>query len=240
MTAIDELVSKENDHPVMTMYPKRIGILMLVLAAATIRAETMYVADGVVVNVRAGPGTDNDIVGQLGAGEAVELLDDRVGEFGRIRTVGGDLEGWVSTQYLTPERSTADRLREAEGDLTAATDHIAELEAQLTMLENRLRAAAATNAGGDGEPQPSVHSGSVGADGARGIPADASLSDQNTSLRMRVNELSQQLDVAMMQTAELRDRSRQNWFLIGAAVLFAGIVIGLVAPTLRRRRRSSW
>lgn len=218
---------------------KRIGILMLALGAATIRAETMYVVDGVVVNVRAGPGTDNDVVGQLGAGEAVELLDDRVGEFGRVRTVGGDLQGWVSTQYLTPERSTADRLREAESELTTATDHITELQAQVTMLENRLHAAAAS-AGGSGQPQPDVHAGPAGADGARGSAADTALGDQNTSLRMRVNELSQQLDVAMMQTEELRDRSRQNWFLIGAAVLFAGVVIGLVAPTLRRRRRSSW
>jgi hypothetical protein len=27
---------------------------------------------------------------------------------------------------------------------------------------------------------------------------------------------------------------------VGAAVLLAGIVVGLVAPTLRRKRRSDW
>lgn len=240
MTAADELVSKENGHTVMTMYLKRIGILMLALAAVAIRAETMYVVDGVVVNVRAGPGTENDVVGRLGAGEAVEALDESVGEFSRIRTVGGDLEGWVSTRYLSPERSAADRLREAEDELTASADRVSELEAQVTRLENRLRAAEAGNAGADGQTESTAHSASVGVDAARGNPADGALSDQNTSLRMRVNELTQQLDVAMMQTEELRDRNRQNWFLIGAAVLFAGIVIGLVAPTLRRRRRSSW
>jgi SH3 domain protein len=219
---------------------KRIGILMLALVAVATRAETMYVVDGAVVNVRAGPGTDNDVVGQVSAGEAVDLLDERVGEFGRIRTAGGDLEGWVSTRYLSPERSLADRLREARSELTASADRITELQSQVMRLEDRLRAAAAGSAGEDGASLPAAHAGSAGADGAPGIPVDAALADQNTSLRMRVNELSRQLDVAMMQTEELRNRSRQNWFLIGAAVLFGGIVIGLVAPTLRRRRRSSW
>ena len=38
----------------------------------------------------------------------------------------------------------------------------------------------------------------------------------------------------------LAGRNSQNWFIVGAAVLFGGIVIGLVAPSLRRKRRSDW
>jgi SH3 domain protein len=63
---------------------------------------------------------------------------------------------------------------------------------------------------------------------------------ENENLRRRVAELTAATEVANMQIDELSRRERQNWFIIGAAVLFAGIVIGLVAPTLRRKRRSSW
>jgi len=38
----------------------------------------------------------------------------------------------------------------------------------------------------------------------------------------------------------LSSRSRQNWFIVGAGVLSGGIVIGLIAPSLRRKRRSDW
>jgi SH3 domain protein len=38
----------------------------------------------------------------------------------------------------------------------------------------------------------------------------------------------------------LAGRSNQNWFIVGAAVLLSGIVVGLVAPSLRRKRRSDW
>jgi SH3 domain protein len=43
-----------------------------------------------------------------------------------------------------------------------------------------------------------------------------------------------------VENARLARRNDQNWFIVGAAVLLAGIVIGLVAPTLRRKRRSDW
>ena len=63
---------------------------------------------------------------------------------------------------------------------------------------------------------------------------------ENENLRRRVAELESSAETASLQIDELRRRERQNWFLIGAAVLLVGIVIGLVAPTLRRKRRSSW
>jgi SH3 domain protein len=38
----------------------------------------------------------------------------------------------------------------------------------------------------------------------------------------------------------LSGRNNQSWFLVGAGVLFGGVVIGLIAPSLRRKRRSDW
>jgi SH3 domain protein len=65
--------------------------------------------------------------------------------------------------------------------------------------------------------------------------------DQNENLRRQVAELTTQVDAASMEIAQLESSSRQNWFIVGAAVLFGGIVIGLIAPSLRpRRRKSSW
>jgi SH3 domain protein len=49
-----------------------------------------------------------------------------------------------------------------------------------------------------------------------------------------------QVEELTAANGELSGRSRQNWFIVGAAVLFGGIVIGLIAPTLRRKRRSDW
>jgi SH3 domain protein len=64
--------------------------------------------------------------------------------------------------------------------------------------------------------------------------------DRNTSLQQRVIQLERQVEELTAANERLARRSNQNWFVVGAAVLLAGIVMGLVAPSLRRKRRSDW
>lgn len=52
---------------------------------------------GDVVNVRAGPGTDFDVVGQLARGERAEVLELRDG-WASVRA--GATEGWMSERFL--------------------------------------------------------------------------------------------------------------------------------------------
>jgi SH3 domain protein len=64
--------------------------------------------------------------------------------------------------------------------------------------------------------------------------------DQNTRLQQRLIQRDREVEELTAETARLAGRSNQNWFVVGAAVLLAGIVVGLVAPSLRRKRRSDW
>jgi SH3 domain protein len=75
----------------------------------------------------------------------------------------------------------------------------------------------------------------------RGVSANAlQIRDQNESLKQHVTETEQRLDRLSMENTELQSENRQQWFVAGAGVLFGGILIGLVAPHLKRKRRSSW
>jgi SH3 domain protein len=64
--------------------------------------------------------------------------------------------------------------------------------------------------------------------------------DQNESLRQRLNDREQDVDRLTIENSALARRSNQNWFIVGAGVLFGGVVIGLIAPSVRRKRRSDW
>ena len=64
--------------------------------------------------------------------------------------------------------------------------------------------------------------------------------DRNTSSQQRLVQREREVEELTADNARLAGRNNQNWFVVGAAVLLAGIVIGLVAPSLRRKRRSDW
>jgi SH3 domain protein len=64
--------------------------------------------------------------------------------------------------------------------------------------------------------------------------------DQNESLRRRINEREQLVEELTRQNAELSSRATREWFVLGAGVLFAGTVLGLVLPSFRRKRRTDW
>ena len=61
-------------------------------------AELWYVT-GTRVNLRAGPGTGNAVVGQMALGDAAEFLDRRDGWY-QVRATDGDTAGWIFGKFL--------------------------------------------------------------------------------------------------------------------------------------------
>ncbi len=63
------------------------------------------------------------------------------------------------------------------------------------------------------------------------------LARQNQQLEQQVQALQAQVDGLREEAAALRADDRRRWFATGAGVLVAGIVLGLLLPALRGRRR---
>jgi SH3 domain protein len=141
------------------------------------------------------------------------------------------------TQYLQDEPTASVRLATATQQLADASRRAAEFEDRATELEAELTATRdalsqlQTDAGGLESQLADIRSASASAIETR---------EQNERLATRVTNLTAAADLADMEIRELQSRNRQSWFIVGASVLFGGIVIGLIAPSLRRKRRSSW
>lgn len=61
----------------------------------------LRVVNGTRVNVRGGPGTDFGVVGKLGMGDTVEVIEDNGSGWVRFRTVGGEETGWMADFLLS-------------------------------------------------------------------------------------------------------------------------------------------
>jgi SH3 domain protein len=141
------------------------------------------------------------------------------------------------TRFLTAEPIARERLTVAERQLAAARERVTALEAQTAELARDLAATKAelntsqTNHGSVSKELADLRSASANV---------VQIREQNTSLQQRLVQRDREVEELTAANANLSGRNNQNWFVVGAAVLLAGIVIGLVAPTLRRKRRSDW
>lgn len=64
--------------------------------------EIWYVA-GNSLNVRAGPSTDDEVVGKLSRGEAMLVVAREGDEWAQVRIEGDGIEGYVATRFLSAE-----------------------------------------------------------------------------------------------------------------------------------------
>ena len=211
--------------------------LVLLAFEVLAQAQTRYVTDRTIVELRRGPSTEYLIVRNLEAGERVEVLEQNEEGYSRVRVVDQGTEGWILTRFLIAEPIARERLAVAERNLTSARDRVAALEAQNEQLTRDL-ATMRTEL-----EQARANHGTASRELAEIRTAAANvveIRDRNTSLEQRLVQRDREVDQLTADNTRLAGRNNQNWFVVGAAVLLAGIVIGLVAPSLRRKRRSDW
>jgi SH3 domain protein len=199
--------------------------------------QTRYVTDRTIVELRRGPSTEYLILRNLEAGERVDVLEQNDQGYSRVRVADQGTEGWILTRFLIDEPIARDRLAAAERNLAGARERVAALEAQNQELTRDL-ATARTEL-----EQTRTNHGTVSRELAdlRNAAANVvEMRDDNTRLTQSLGQRDRQVEQLTVDNARLAGRNNQNWFVVGAAVLLVGIVIGLVAPTLRRKRRSDW
>jgi SH3 domain protein len=205
--------------------------------SALASAQTLYVSDELTITVRTGPSTQNAIIRNLTTGDAVTVLEEAGdGNYVRVRTETG-VEGWALSRYLTDTPVARDQLARAQRELTQARERVQELESSVADLTTQLnsvtqRMQEAESAATDLNSElVDVRSASANA---------LTIRDQNESLRRRLNDSEQLIEALTNENLSLASRANREWFLIGAGVLVAGIVLGLIIPSLRRKRRTDW
>ena len=201
---------------------------VLVLTTSAAFGATRYVTDELRISVRTGAGTQYRIVEVIGSGTRLETLETS-GEWTRVRTADND-SGWVRSQYLTEQPIAADRLETVRSALQDANERIGELEDTLTQTRTDNEAARERIETLTGEKE-SLESRLEEAE--RGLE----LHDENERLKDRTGELEQHVESLQAETEALAERGRREWFMIGAGVLFGGILFGIIVTRIPWRRR---
>lgn len=214
-------------------------LLFMVLLGITLtaQAETRYVSDALEIDMRSGTSNQHRILRMLASGTALEILeDDKASGYSRVRTPSG-AEGWILSRYLMTAAPASQRLAETEKKL-------AELE-----LQSRQRMAKLSESDKEfinvTEELTRVKDENLKlakqlADIQRTASSALAIDAENQELKNTLMQMERGQETLRQENAALHDRTARDWFMIGAGVIVVGIILGLILPRIRVRKRSSW
>lgn len=218
---------------------KHIALLLLaLLSLELVAAETRYVTEETSVPVRRGQTAGHRIARMVPTGTPLEVLsiDTKTG-YAHVRGEGG-LDGYVLISQLQDQPPARQRLAAAEAklaELQKAPDQLApqlaSLRGQYDSLKTDYDQVKADKQRLEQELATIKH---TSANAVR-------IAEERNELRTSVASLTREAEELKQQNRDMDSRSNQRWFLIGGGVGLGGILLGLILPNLRfRRRKSSW
>ena len=217
---------------------KKIVIFLLISVASTAAyAETRYITDRLEITMRSGESNQHKILRMLSSGTQLELIQTNSDSgYSQVRLKNGS-QGWVITRYLEQQRSARERLAANEKQLAriksenrALNDKFAELTRKHNALNNKTNKLSADN-----EKQSKEFAR------VRSISSNAlTLDSENTTLREQTRQLERSHQALQLENDSLKDRSERDWFIVGSGVILLGMMIGLIIPKIRWRKKSDW
>ncbi len=208
-------------------------VLILIVLAPSANAESfVYITDQVDIPIRSEKSLGNTIIRLLPSGTKLSVL--QITEDGWTEVEYQDTIGWISSRYLSNNISAREELKQANSIINESqlliTKYEAELDGQnkqLLILNNENKELVIRSSKSEAEK---AHIEQVYQDALK-------LEHENEKLMQEKLQLKTELQLAQNNSQIEQDTSQRNWFIVGALVLFFGIVIGFFLPKMLNRRR---
>ncbi len=213
-------------------------IFFITASFTSYAAKTVYVTDKLEILLRSGQGTEFKIITSLETGTPLTVLKtDKVTGWTKVKSDSAEV-GWVLTRFLTEEpvasillESTTKKMNDLNVSNTKINDALESLRASNTQSKSEMKSLTT-------EKNKLLHRLNTVKDASANA---VRILNERDHLQERVINLERELQKTKRDKQTLQDSSSQDWFMKGAGVLFAGMILGLVLPKLSwKRKANSW
>jgi len=197
----------------------------------------MYITDVFEVTLRSGTSTSNEILMLLKSGHAVTLLEqDSVTQYSLVKAENGK-QGYVLSRYLVDLPSAKQRLASLQQATAAQEQENESLKAEVSILQTDLDNQLLNNENLKNSLQTSEDELE-----RVSIAAESTLEviEKNRVMETTITELRQQQSLLTDENAKLKDSTRMDWFIRGAAVSLIAFLIGILMTRIRWKKQESW
>ncbi len=212
-------------------------IIALIFISPLSQAEDIqYVSDQLVITLRTGQGSAYQIIRTLPSGTKLDVIEITDTGYAKVRTMDG-AEGWIRSQYLSPEPIASLKLSAAEAKLEKLKTENVSLREEVQNLRKHRREQSKEGK----ELQAKLSAAETELARLKDVAAKPILLDrENRELQQQNISQEKKLQMMAQENQVLRDRSQREWFIAGAGVLLGGMLLGLLLPKIRWKKKSSW
>ena len=208
--------------------------LVLLMVTTTVNAESfVYITDQVEIPIRSESSTQgNNLIRTLPSGTKLSIL--QATEDGWTQVQYEDTTGWIISRYLSNSPPARQKLEKVNIENSANKLMVSKLQGEKEHLENELLGLK------DENTKLAIQSSKANAEKEHieQIYQDAlKLEHENEKLMQESLQLKTELQLANNNSQIEQDTSSRNWFIVGALVLFFGMIIGFILPNLMKRKR---
>lgn len=188
--------------------------------------------------MRAGPGNQYKITKSLVAGTELGIVDsNETNGYTRVTILEAGEEGWVSTRYLSLTPVSHAQIEESTKKLAALYEENQRLKSELSALKSGKETADKSN------QELTAETSRLNSEVIAIRQASANvlqIQNERDQLTQEKVTLESELETLKRENHALDSSNKQDWFMIGAGVLFGGIMLGWILPRLSWRKKSSW
>lgn len=214
-----------------------VGLACLFAAVSVAYAkETRYVIDKLEATVRAGQGTQYQILRVIPSGTPVKVLEQAENGYARVELQDGKT-GWMLSRYLSETPIARTRLADAEKQLAQLAEENSRLKAEKeASAQSKLEAEQALSRLDAEQAKLKNEFSELSKLAARPQELEA----KNSELRERISTLEAEARQLREENHSLQTGDDHTWFLAGAGVLLGGFLLGVIVPRIRWRKKASW
>ena len=166
----------------------------------------------------------------------MEILEESENGYARARLEDG-MEGWVRIQYLSDTPIAKDLLDKLQVKYDKLKQQYAEAKGEL----NSLKSEHSKVSKGSNKLESQYKALQDRMSRINQVAAKPILLDkENRELKEQNVTLSNEMSLIRQENQILKDRSDRDWFIAGAGVVLFGVILGLLLPKIRVRKKDGW
>ena len=211
---------------------KILSIALLFITFKVSAESFVYITDELDLPIRSDKNFGNNIIRLLPSGTELSLLQSTEDGWAQIKF--DDTIGWIKSFYLSPDPSSREKLKKLTRSYNANKLLISKMSEEKESLEKQLQSLKEENTNllvqSSKSQAEKEHIEQIYQDALK-------LEHENDKLTQEKLQLKAELQLSENNSQIQKDTSSRNWFIVGAIVLFFGMMIGFIVPNLLKRKR---